>query len=259
MYWLEEDRDIMGCTFYVMGRIPGTIASSNPPYHAAGLVFDATPERRKKLGLGAIEAMATIHQLDWENLGFAFLGTPAPGTTQSIDWELDYYERVLNWARQEEQPVLAAALDYLRANKPNVENLSICWGDPRMQNIVFGKDDTVVAVLDWEMAFLGDPEADLAWFLLADWQASEGYGIPHTEGFPTREEMIKSWESLMDREVRNILYYDVMSAFKYGIVMMKAAKNLKAIGFLPEDHDMDLNNPATRRLASLLELSRPGD
>ena len=69
--------------------------------------------------------------------------------------------------------------------------VALNWGDARLPNLIF-RDDRVAAVLDWEMAFLGDPEADLAWWLFLDWQGCDGYGIPRLDGFPSREQTVRT-------------------------------------------------------------------
>ena len=258
VHWLEEDEKVLGTPFYVMSKIEGDIAPEIPPYHSFGLCYDAAPERRRKLCMSGLEAAAKIHALDWETTGFSFLGVPAAGSTDAVDWELDYYEGFLNWAREEPQPILQAALDYLRESKFAPKRVALCWGDCRMGNMIFGADDEVVGVLDWEMAYLGNPEADLGWFLFMDWQHSEGYGIPRLEGFPSREEIIQRWEELTGWEIENIFYHEVLAAFKFGVIMLKVAKNMKQSGAPMPSEDLHLNNPATQRLAALLDLPSPG-
>jgi aminoglycoside phosphotransferase (APT) family kinase protein len=257
MYWFEGDTGVLGSPFYLMSKIDGEIAPEIPPYHSFGLFYDATPERRRKLCLNGLEATARVHALDWEGLGLSFLGVPRPGTTDTIDRELDYYENFLNWAREEPQPILQAGLDYLRENKFPSKRTTLCWGDCRMGNMIFDHNDEVAGVLDWEMAYLGNPEADLGWFLFMDWQHSVGYGIPRLDGFPSPEEVTAHWEKLTGWKVENIFYHEVLAAFKFGVLMVKVVKNMKANN-APILADMDTNNAATQRLAALLELPPPG-
>ena len=142
--------------------------------------------------------LARIHGLDWKARGLDFLGVP-PSGTGPLDRQLDYYERYLEWVREgRPQPVLRAALAWLREHRYVPARVALCWGDSRLPNLMF-RDDAVVAVLDWEMAFLGDPEADLGWWLFLDWANSEGYGIPRADGFPGPEETIRRYETLTGR------------------------------------------------------------
>ncbi|MFQ5471744.1 MAG: phosphotransferase [Dehalococcoidia bacterium] len=256
--WLEEDADILGNPFYVMERIDGEIASEVPPYHTFGLCFDASPERRAAMWRNGIEAMAAIHSLDWEKLGLSFMAVPTGGAN-ALDPQLVYYESFFNWAKgQEPQPVLDAALAWLKKNRFTPSRVSLCWGDSRLPNLIF-RDDRVVGVLDWEMAFLGDPEADLAWWIFQDWQHSEGYGIPRLEGFPGPEETVRYYEELTGRRVEHYLYHEVMAAFRFGVIMLRVAERMKAQGIPTPTRNFASNNPCTQRLASLLQLPPPGD
>src|SRR5262249_10864885 len=146
---------ILGSAFYVMNKTDGVIPSEVPPYHAFGLCFDATPARRAALWWSGVETLARIHRLDWQRLGLSFLGEPGDGT-RPLDRQLAYQERYLSWTRgNTPQPVLEAALTWLKRNRFAPERVALCWGDSRMPNMIF-RNDQVAAVLDWEMAFIGD-------------------------------------------------------------------------------------------------------
>ena len=258
VYWFEQDTGVLGNPFYLMSKIDGEIAPEVPSYHIFGLFYDATPERRRKLCLCALEMAARVHLLDWERHDLHFLGAPSPGTTEVIDRELDYYENFLEWAREEPQPILQAALDYLRENKFVPKRTALCWGDCRLGNVIFAGNDEVVGVLDWEMAYLGDPEADLGWFMFLDWQMSEAYGMPRLDGFPSYEEIVSHWENLTGWKAENILYHEILAAFKLGVITVKLTKMMKA-NKAPVPEDLDTNNASTQRIAALLELPPPGE
>jgi len=253
--WLEEDARILGSPFYVMERIDGEIASEVPPYHTFGLCFDASPKRRAKMWWSGIEAMAAIHSLDWGKLDISFMDEPGGAKP---DPQLDYYESFFNWAKgRDPQPVLEASLAWLKKNRFTPKRVSLCWGDSRLPNLIF-RDDAVAGVLDWEMAFLGDPEADLAWWIFQDWQHSEGYGIPRLEGFPGPEDTVRCYEELTGHRVENYIYHEVMAAFRFGVIMLRVADRMKAQGIPTPTPDFATNNPCTQRLATLLDLPSPG-
>jgi hypothetical protein len=135
--------------------------------------------------------------------------------------------------------------------------VSLCWGDSRLPNVIF-QGTRVAAVLDWEMAFLGDPEADLAWWLFLDWCHSTGYGIPRLEGLPGRDETVARYEELTDRRVEHLRYQEVMAAFRYGVITMRLARLLREANIPVAGPDMETNNVCTQRLAALLDLPAPG-
>jgi aminoglycoside phosphotransferase (APT) family kinase protein/putative sterol carrier protein len=260
VHWLEQDEKVLGTAFYVMGKLEGVVPPEFPPYHSFGVYFEATPQKRARMWWSAIEAMSRVHKADWQKLGLSFLGVPG-GSTGPLDRQLDYFERYLNWAKDspdERQPVLEAALAWLRDNRYEPARVTLCWGDARMPNTMFSPDGDVVALFDWEMAFLGDPQADLAFFLLLDWVDSEGYGIPRLEGAPGRDETVRRYEELTGWKVDQLHYNEVLAVFRAGIVMMKVLKNFKKLGVALDQADAESNNPCTQRLASLLGLPAPG-
>lgn len=255
--WTETNAGVLGSPFYVMDRVAGDIPPDVPPYHAVGVCVDATPERRARLWWSGIETLARIHALDWPALGLDFLGVPPAGRA-ALDPQLAYYTTFLDdVARTEAQPILTAALAWLRANRYVPERIALCWGDSRLPNMIF-RHDAVVAVLDWEMAFLGDPEADLGWWIFLDWANSEGFGIPRLPGFPTAAETIARYEALSGRRVRQARYNEMWAAFRYGVILARVAVNLLAAGLPLGNPDLATNNPCTRRLADLLGLPAPG-
>ena len=260
VHWLEQDEKVLGTAFYVMGKIEGVVPPEFPPYHSFGVYFEATPQKRAKMWWSAIEAMSRAHKADWKSLGLSFLGVPKSGT-DALDRQLNYFERYLNWAKDlpdERQPILEAALKWLRDNRYVPERVTLCWGDARMPNTMFSPDGDVVALFDWEMAFLGDPQADLAFFLLLDWVDSEGYGIPRLEGAPGREETVRRYQELTGWKVDQLHYNEVFAVFRAGIVMLKVLKNFRKLGVAMPEADAESNNPCTQRLASLLGLPAPG-
>jgi aminoglycoside phosphotransferase (APT) family kinase protein len=254
--WLETDVGVLGCPFYVMEAIAGEVPSEIPNYHAFGLLFDADPARRARMWWSGIETLAKIHALDWARLGLDFLGVPGPGT-DPLDRQLAYWRRYYAWARNGRTwPICAAALDWLEAHRFVPRDVRLCWGDARLPNLVF-RDDTVVGVLDWEMAFLGDPEADLGWWLFMDWATGPGYGLPRLAGLPGREETIARYEALTGRRVTHPLWHEVFAAVRFALIMARIARRMEEVGLPAPNPHFELDNPNTRRLAELLDLPPP--
>jgi aminoglycoside phosphotransferase (APT) family kinase protein len=254
--WLEKDTSVLGRPFYVMKKIEGEIPPDVPFYHTSGVFADATPERREKMWWNGVETLARIHTLDWEGRGLALLGVPE-GDTGPLDRQLDYYERFLEWARAgQPEPILEAALGWLKENRYVPKRVSLCWGDARLPNLIF-RDDEVVGVLDWEMAFLGDPEADLAWWLFLDWHHSQGSGTPRLEGFPSREETVRRYEELTGQKTDQLFCQEVMAALRFGVIMVSIYRNLQGRGPAARSPEGGTDSVITRRLASLLDLPSP--
>jgi aminoglycoside phosphotransferase (APT) family kinase protein len=252
--WLEEDAGVAGSPFYVMDKIEGEVPQDIPFYHGSGVMADADIETRERMWWSGIDVLARIHTLDWEALGLSFLGVPA-GARDALDRQLDYYDRFLEWARRgEPQPVLGAALRWLRDHAFTPARITLCWGDARLPNVIF-RDGEVAGVLDWEMAFLGDPEADLAWWLFLDWHHSEGHGLPRLAGLPGRDETVQRYEELTGRKTEQLLYNEVLAGMRFGVIMVSLYGQLRGLGAAPtQTEGKGLDSPITRRLAALLDV-----
>jgi aminoglycoside phosphotransferase (APT) family kinase protein len=253
----EPDPALLGTPFYVMEKIDGVIPSEVPPYHAFGFCLDASPAERAALWWAGVEALARVHAVDWRTRGLDALGAPGPGT-DPLDRQLAWWRRYLDWVRGDRpQPVLTAALEWLHAHRYTPRRVTLCWGDARLPNMIF-RDGRVVGVLDWEMAFLGDPEADLGWWLFLDRANSEGYGIPRLPGFPGSTETIAGYERLSGHRVEQPRWQEVFAAFRFGAIMARIADRLEAIGAPTPTPDFARDNPCTQALARLLDLPPPG-
>ncbi len=261
MLWFEEDASIIGSPFFLMEKLSGEVPTDYPSYHGSGMFFDASPDKRAKMWWGTLEAMANIHKLDWKQLGVSFLKTPK-NNADAIDIQLEYWGKYFQWMKQspdESHPTLEASLQWLKDNRYEPEYTSLCWGDARMGNTLFSvPDKDVIAIMDWEMAFIGDPEADLAWSILLDWQHSIGAGLPRCEGSPDYDETVTRYEELTGRKVTHLKFNEVFAAVRYGMILVAVFKKFKQQG-IPIEEDMVLNNVCTQRLSELLGLPSPGE
>ena len=262
MLWLEEDISVIGAPFFLMDRLTGEVPQDYPSYHGSGMYFEATPEHRTKMWMETLESLVKIHQLDWQGKGFSFLGEPK-SNADAVDRQIAYWDNYLNnWVKDdpsESHPTMEAALGWLKENRYEPERLTLCWGDARIGNTLYSKPDKdVLAIMDWEMAFIGDPIADLAWFFTLDKQHSKGYGLPRLEGTPEDEEIVTRYEELTGWKVENLLYNEVLAAFRYGGTVIAVLKKFIKQG-IPIDENMIYNNFPTQHLSDLLGLPSPGE
>jgi aminoglycoside phosphotransferase (APT) family kinase protein/putative sterol carrier protein len=257
VYWMERDEGLFGFPFYLMSRIEGDVPSEFPPYHSFGVCRDATPEKRARMWWGTLEAMARVHALDWQSLGLSFLGVPPEGGG-ALDGELDYWQHYLDWARDEPQPTLEAALRWLRDHRYAPTRVSLCWGDARLPNAIFGPGGELRGLLDWDMAILSDPVSDLAFILTFDHLLSVGTGVPRLAGFPEEGETVRRYEESTGWKVEHLFYNRVFAALRAGVVILRVQKNLQRMGVELPGEDPILDNMCTRLVAELLELPAPG-
>jgi len=218
---LETDTSLLGVQFYLMKRTEGRIPTDMPPYNMDGwMMHETSVPQRQVLWNAAIDTMARYHQLDYHKLGFAKLHEPEKTPLQQ---QLAYWQNYLDWALEGgEHAICQQALDWLQANQPVDEPTVLCWGDARLGNIIFKPSlDGIAAVLDWEMAVLGNPVQDLAWFNYLDATFSEGLGMPRLEGLPTYEQTISRWEQASGFSARDYAYYQLFAGMRYGLILSR--------------------------------------
>ncbi|EHI10970.1 phosphotransferase family protein [Mycolicibacterium thermoresistibile] len=237
--WLDRDGMELGTPYYVMEQIP-TIGSPGdfPSYHCAGMYFDATSQQRTTMWTGCVRAMADVHTLDWRALRLDALLMPDRGR-HPLEQVVDYYTDALHWASDgDPRPELAAAAEWLRRHLYEPEHLALCWGDSRLSNILYGEDFAVNAVVDWEIAYIGDHEADLAWFLFIDWAFSEYEGTPRLPGTPGRDETIELYQRLSGLPVRNLRYNELLAVLALSVPVTRLETKLRSDGLLAEGFDL---------------------
>ncbi|HVB92217.1 MAG TPA: phosphotransferase family protein [Acidimicrobiales bacterium] len=255
--WYEEDPSYLGVPFFTMEHVEGQVPADNLPYTMEGWVLEATPEQQRRMWWSGIDALASVHRTNWRALGLEWLdhsGRGRPGLGQ----QMSYYRAFLDWAAHGVRvPVLESTWEWLVDHRPTEEGeVVLAWGDSRIGNIIWD-DFRCAAVLDWEMATLGQPEMDLGWWLYFDRQFSEGLGVPRPAGFGSHEETIARYSELMGRPMRHIFFYEVFSGFRFAVIMLRLSELLMGSDILPEDSDMGTNNLATQFLATLLALPPP--
>lgn len=167
-----EDASVIGTPFYVMDFVTGRVFSDPA-------LPDLAPAARTRVHHGLIDTMAAMHAVDVEAAGLADFGKPA-----------GYIERQIKlWRRQYEastddiDPNMARLGDWLAEHVPSDPPPAIAHGDFRIGNLLMAEDvSQVVAVLDWELATLGHPLADLAYACMPYYLPPDTVGIAGLEG-----------------------------------------------------------------------------
>ncbi|MCW2495155.1 MAG: hypothetical protein JWQ77_1079 [Jatrophihabitans sp.] len=248
VWFAEPDATTIGSPFFVMERVPGTLFQPG-----SGTAW--TPEQLATLYDNGLAMLADLHRID-PNDGFEFVGWP--GET-ALDGVLAQATRWYTWTKAgRDLGILDVAFEWVKANRPHTTDSSICWGDARPGNILVNDDLSLAAVLDWEMAVLAPPEADLGWWLLFERAAYEGFGLPKPAGVPTRDETIAIYERHLGRSARDVRYYEILAGLRLGIISVRLLDlngygDLGAPWTLEETDDKKIVNcPFTRVLAEWL-------
>ena len=218
---LETDKSLLGVQFYIMKHTAGRIPTDIPPYNMDGWMLHETSEsQRETMWYAAVDTMARFHRLDFRELGFGRLADPVRSPLQQ---QLDYWQAYHDWSLEgDTHAVCSTALAWLQANQPGEEHTSLCWGDARLANIIFNESlNGVAAVLDWEMAVLGNPLQDIAWFNYLDATFAQGLGMPRLEGLPSYEDSLARWQQKSDQSVEHYDYYTVFAGLRFGLILSR--------------------------------------
>ncbi len=253
---MEDDPEVLGAPFLVMGRVEGRSASQKPNYNVSGWLTSFTPAQRRATWANGIAGFARLHAIDWRD-GFRFLDRPdrgAPGLEQYLAGLAEWH-RVAGQGRA--MPIADAALAYVLERRPAEADTCVLWGDPTPSNVMFNQDGSVAALIDWELAALGPPELDLAWWLYFDDLFSRRFGIARLDGLPSRDESVAIYEQASGRTVRDLDYYDVVAALRMALVAVGAFDRQVGIGNIAPDNKSLNANLMTLYLAERLGLEKP--
>lgn len=237
---LCEDASIIGTPFYVMEYIDGRIFRDPA-------IPELRPPERTAIYNTMVDTMATLHSVGWESKGLEGFGKPSGYLARQIKLWTHQYEA----AKTHEIKAMNTLIAWLPEHIPMNEMTTIAHGDFRLENLIFAPQDSkVLAVLDWELATLGHPYADLAyncmiWHLPANTPHLRGLGgldLPAL-GIPSEEEYIARYCAGVGlSHIPDYNFYLAFSFFRFAAIAQgifarfkagnAAAPNAKQVGLL---------------------------
>lgn len=232
-----DDTSVLGdAVFYLMEPIDGFNASLELPDAAAG-----TPELRRELGLALVDALASLGKVDHVAVGLGDFGRPEGFLERQVGrWlaELDSHLELPGYP-EVELPHVREVAEWLDAHLPTDSAPGLMHGDYHANNVMFSRSEpTVAAIVDWEMATIGDPLLDLGW-LCATWDlpgAPEEFAGPLTRagGLPTADELVERYAAQTTRSLEHLPWYVVLACFKLGIILEGSHARANS-GLAPDD------------------------
>ena len=193
--------------------------------HVDGLAFDdsavaetLSPERRRAIGFGLVEALARIHAVDLAQAGLETLASHDSYAAR----QLKRWHRQWELSRTRDLPAIDDLAERLRTAMPAAKELTLVHGDFHLRNVIVSPvDGSVRAVLDWELCTLGEPLADLGG-LLAYWpQAGEPSSFDVSSalpGFPSRDELAAAYAERTGRSLEALGFWHVLALWKVAII-----------------------------------------
>jgi aminoglycoside phosphotransferase (APT) family kinase protein len=212
--WCEDDPAVLGTSFFVMDFVEGETL-------ARRLLRDAEyAPARAALPDQLARALAGVHALDPDAL--AFLPRPAAGETPAAA-ELARYDQILRAVAPDPHPALELAFRWLATRVPAPPRLAIVHGDYRVGNVIFGPEG-LRAVLDWELAHVGDPMEDLGWLCVRSWRF--GADAP-VGGLSAREPFFAAYARAAGTapDPTAVRWWEVFGNLKWAIVCLMQASS----------------------------------
>ncbi len=214
-----EDPATIGCPFYVMERVEGEAIVFSLP-----AALDAPAERRR-IGEELVDALAEIHAVDWRAAGLEGFGKP----TGYLERQLRRFSGLWEHNKTREIPAVERVAGWLAEHLPESGPATVVHGDYRLGNTLFAPDAParLTAVLDWEMATIGDPLADLGYLCMVWGQADDPPGgirdslgaVTKAEGFPTRADLLARYEERTGRSMSDLRWYVTLAVWKMTVFM----------------------------------------
>jgi len=218
------DTNVLGSTFYLMEPISGFSAPAGLPRLHAG---DATV--RHRMGLALAEAGAMLSEVDHVKADLADFGK-ADGflERQTARWlsQLESYTAETGWPGPHDLPGVEMVGRWLADNLPaSSYRPGLIHGDYHVANVLYRFDGPeLAAIIDWELATIGDPLLDLGW-LLALWPDDAGnlpdpeIAIEPWQGFPTASELVAHYGRMSMRDLAILPWFAVLACYKLGIIL----------------------------------------
>jgi aminoglycoside phosphotransferase (APT) family kinase protein len=220
-YLFCDDSSVLGAPFYVMERRQGLILRKSLP---PGFSLSAATARR--LGQSLIDTLAHLHAIEYQAVGLGDLGKPAGYVARQVSGWINRYAA----ARTDEVQAMDQVARWLHEHTPPESGAAVIHNDFKYDNVVLDPADPtrIVAVLDWEMATLGDPLMDLGttlgyWVEAGDPEPLQRAAVGPTmlPGSLTRRELVECYEAASGRVVADPLFYYCFGLFKIAVIIQQ--------------------------------------
>jgi aminoglycoside phosphotransferase (APT) family kinase protein len=213
------DPDVLGAPFYVMERIEGTA------YRRASQLEELGPERTAAIAGRLMDVLATLHRVDPARVGLADFGRP----DGFLERQVRRWGKQLEGSKTREHPDAEELHRRLTARVPADDEtarqyVGIVHGDYRLDNVLTGPDDQIRAVVDWEMATLGDTRTDVALMLVYDRLADlPAAGLVSdaslAPGYPDIETQLARYAATVGRDLGDMGWHLGLAYFKLAVIL----------------------------------------
>jgi aminoglycoside phosphotransferase (APT) family kinase protein len=210
------DEHVMGVKFYLMKRVKGIILRNRLPKDLA-----VGEELFRALSKAMIDQLVKLHQIDIHDSGLDSLGKPEGYVQRQVE---GWIKRYVN-AQTDDIASMNEVAAWMQKNIPTTSSVSFIHNDFKYDNLVLNPDrlSEIIAILDWEMATVGDPLMDLGttlayWAEASDAEALKPFSLTWMPGNLTRKEVVEYYQQQSGRYIDSMVFYYVFGSFKVGVI-----------------------------------------
>jgi aminoglycoside phosphotransferase (APT) family kinase protein len=216
-YHLCTDETVMGKPFFVMERRRGHVIRGAWP---VGL--DDSTETKRRIVESMIDALATLHQVDFESLGLDDLGRPDGFVERQVAGWTDRWHK----ARGDDIPAMDELAAAIATDPPQPQRAALIHNDFKLNNTMVGDDGDLVAVFDWDMATTGDPLVDLGTTLsywegppeLAAVDPPDGVVLERALG---TDDIVERYCAATGIDGSRIAWYRALASFRIAVIVQQ--------------------------------------
>jgi len=217
----SADESVLASEFYLMEKLEGTILRNSEFKKQKEFL---SPELMAKLSLQICETQAELHKIEIENTPLRNIGKPEGYIARQVN---GWHERYLN-AKTDEIETELLVFNWLIDNMPQEIKPTLLHNDFKYDNVIFDlENQKILAILDWEMATIGDPRMDIGtsisyWCEAGDGDFEKNFNLSWLPGNFTREEYVTQYQKINPEiDLSNILYFYVFGLFKNAIIIQQ--------------------------------------
>jgi len=220
VFWIDDDGTSFGRPAVIMSFAPGVTKPSVAVQKVSGLGTILGEQLRSKLRGQFMDNLVALHAINWRKADMPSFAPPDGHPKHAALWSLNFWRQLWRLDRLEHIPIMSYAEQWMDDNLPGCDELVLTHGDYRTGNYLFDETSGKInAMLDWELARIGDYHEDIAWILMRLFATFED-GVFRANDLYGHEEFIVAYESASGRKVnrKTLHFYEVMCAWKMYII-----------------------------------------
>jgi aminoglycoside phosphotransferase (APT) family kinase protein len=221
VHYVDADGDLLGQPALIIGFVHGVTEPSESRGKGVSGMGSELGELAARLAPQYVNALAATHRFDWASQPWRYFDAPRSHSNQAAIWQVNWWSRVWWDCLVEPVPVITLAERWLRENAPVCDAPAMVHGDLRMGNFMFEEPSgDFTAVLDWELAHIGDFHEDIAWTMQKLFGTRREDGVFLVSGLLPRDVFIEHYQRASGNRIdpEKLRYYEVLNAYKCAVM-----------------------------------------